>query len=133
MPKHFALTLLVALSVISYAALPGAAPSPLADAHEAWDRGDYPSALKAYIDIVSGPHGEAALEEIALQTGELYRTRELTTDGRAPRFSPDGRFIAYETGLEISRGTRIVPASGGAAIDLPGVSASFSFDGGSVA
>ena len=36
-------------------------------------------------------------------------SRELTTDGRNPRFSPDGRFIAYETGLEISRRTRIVP------------------------
>ncbi len=83
---------------------------------------------------MSGPQGDAALEEIALQTGELYRTRELTTDGRAPRFSPDGRFIAYETGLEVSRGTRVIPSTGsGPAIDLPGVSATFSFDGRSVA
>jgi len=59
--------------------------SALAAAHEAWDRGDYPAALKAYIEIVSGPEGDARLEEIALQTGEFYHTRELTTDGRAPR------------------------------------------------
>jgi hypothetical protein len=134
LPKHSALTLLVALSLIAQAALRGAAPTALADAHEAWDRGDYPVALKAYIDIVSGPQGDGALEEIALQTGELYRTRELTTDGRAPRFSPDGRFIAYETGLEISRATRVIPSAGsGAAIGLPGVSATFSFDGRSAA
>lgn len=124
----------MALSFITQAALRGAAPTALADAHESWDRGDYPAALKAYIEIVSGPQGDGALEEIALQTGELYRTRELTTDGRAPRFSPDGRFIAYETGLEISRGTRVIAAAGGGpAIDLPGVSATFSFDGRSVA
>jgi hypothetical protein len=99
-------------------------------AHEAWDRGDYPVALKAYIEIVEGPEGAAAFEAIALQTGELYRTRELTTDGRSPRFSPDGRFLAYETGLEVSRRTRVVPSEGdGAAIDLPGISATFAFDG----
>lgn len=46
----------------------GAAPTALADAHEVWDRGDYPAALKAYIQIVSGPQGDGALEEIALQT-----------------------------------------------------------------
>jgi hypothetical protein len=111
------------------------APQPQRDtALESWDRGDYPAALRSYIEIMSGPEGDAALEEIALQTGELYRTRELTADGRAPRFSPDGRFVAYETGLEISRRTRVLPSDGaGAAIDLPGVSATFSFDGRSVA
>ena len=31
------------------------------------------------------------------QTGELYRTTELTTDGAVPRFSPDGRTLLYET------------------------------------
>jgi hypothetical protein len=64
----------------------GAETTALAAAHEAWDRGDYPAALKAYINIVEGADSAAALEEIALQTGELYRTRELTTDGRLPRF-----------------------------------------------
>lgn len=63
------------------ATLRGASPTALADAHEAWDRGDYPAALNAYLEIISGPHGDSALAEIALQTGELYRTRELTSDG----------------------------------------------------
>ena len=64
----------------------------------------------------------------ALQTGELFQTREVTNDGRSPRFSPDGRLIAYESGLEASRRTRIVrndPGFGQVA-DLPGVSATFS-------
>lgn len=109
-------------------------PSALNAANDAWDRGDYPAALKGFLEIVSGPEGDVNLEAIALQTGELYRTRELTTDGRAPRFSPDGRFIAYESGLEISRRTRVLPVEGaGPPMDLPGVSATFSFDGRSVA
>ena len=112
----------------------GAADAALASAHDAWDRGDYPSALSAYIEILSGPQGDAALEEIALQTGELFHTRELTADGRAPRFSPDGRFIAYEAGLDVSRRTLVQSADGsGRAIELPGVSATFSFDGRRVA
>lgn len=123
-------TLLVAVALAAQAPIRSAVPAALAEAHDAWGRGDYPSALRAYIEAVEGRHGADALEEIALQTGELFRTRELTADGRAPRFSPDGRYAAYETGLEVSRRTQIVPADGrGAAIDLPGVSAAFSFDG----
>lgn len=56
--------------------------------------------LGACLKVLSGPGGDAFLEPIALTTGELYRTRELTSDGRAGRFSPAGRFVAYETGLE---------------------------------
>src|SRR5687768_5336997 len=123
LPSHSTVALLVAVSLVTQAAVRGASSPALAAAHEAWDRGDYAVALKAYISIVDKPEGGAALEEIAIKTGELYRTRELTADGRAPRFSPDGRFLAYETGLEISRRTRVVPAEGdGPAIDLPGVS-----------
>jgi hypothetical protein len=137
LPRQFSLTLLVALSLFTqdaWRAKAAAAPAALAAAHDAWDRGDYPVALKAYIEILGGPEGEAALKEIALQTGELYRTRELTTDGRSPRFSPDGRFAAYESGVDISRRTHVIPSEGaGAAIELPGVSATFSFDGRSVA
>jgi hypothetical protein len=141
--RQTTLTLLVAVLLVTQTAAfalrasarqgPSAAGA-LAAAHESWDRGDYPAALKAYIEIVDGQDGAAALEAIALKTGELFRTRELTADGRSPRFSPDGRFVAYETGLEISRRTRVVPSEGdGAAIDLPGVSATFSFDGRQVA
>ena len=105
-----------------------AAGTALAAADEAWDEGHYIAALNDYIRILSAPGGDAFLETIALQTGELFETRELTRDGRAPRFSPDGRFIAYETGADLSRQTRIVKNDAGFAevADLPGVSATFS-------
>src|SRR4029079_8684164 len=58
----------------------------------AWDKGDYISALTDYQALLSGPEAGAALETIALQTGELYRTTELTTDGSHPAFSAAGRY-----------------------------------------
>ena len=101
-------------------------------ANDAWERGDYIAALNGYIQVVNAPGGDAFFEPIALTTGELFETRELTADGRAPRFSPDGKFIAYETGLETSRRTqhprkqRRVGQRGTPVADLPGVSATFS-------
>jgi hypothetical protein len=99
-----------------------------AAADDAWERGEYISALNDYIHVLTAPGGQASLESIALKTGELFETRELTADGRAPRFSPDDTYIAYETGLEVSRRTRIVRngASHTEVLDLPGVSATFS-------
>ena len=125
------------LSWLLYVASPHAASPSLTRsfdaANDAWERGEYIAALTGYIQTVGAPGGDAFLEPIALTTGELFETRELTPDGRAPRFSPDNKFITYETGLETSRRTRILrnpaSASGQApslVADLPGVSATFS-------
>jgi len=97
-------------------------------ANDAWERGDYIAALNGYIQLLTAPGGDQYLEPIALTTGELFQTREITADGRAPRFSPDGKFIVYETGLETSRRTKILKndATRVAVADLPGVSATFS-------
>jgi hypothetical protein len=102
--------------------------------NDAWQRGDYISAINSYIQTLNARDGDAYVEPIALATGELYRTRELTSDGRAGRFSPDGRYIAYETGLETSRRTIVVRSDDGGAVvaDLPGVSATFTRNGAKV-
>jgi len=100
----------------------------LTTADAAWERGDYVAALNGYLQLLASPGGDRWLRPIALTTGELFETRELTTDGRAPRFSPDGTLIVYETGLETSRRTKILKndASRTEVADLPGVSATFS-------
>jgi hypothetical protein len=100
----------------------------LATANQQWAEGDYIAALNGYAALLNGADGERYLEPIALQTGELYRSKELTSDGRSPRFSADGRFIAYETGLEVSRRTVVVRNDRSHAVvaELPGVSATFS-------
>ena len=100
----------------------------IADAHDAWAQGDYISALNGYISLLNGPGGDAVHDAIAVHTGELFKSSELTADGRAPRFSHDGKYIAYETGLEVSRRTVIVRNDATLAVvaELPGVSATFS-------
>src|SRR4026209_1879087 len=81
------------------------ASDTLQSAALAWDRGDYVAALTTYLQILDSPRPASALEPIALQTGELFKTTELTTDGDASLFSPDGRYIAYETGNPVTRRT----------------------------
>ncbi|MGH9143419.1 MAG: hypothetical protein ACRD2I_19965, partial [Vicinamibacterales bacterium] len=91
-------TMLLAAIALSSAALEvGAAPPSLKRsfdaATDAWERGDYRAALSGYLQLAAAPGGDAFLEPIALTTGELFQSRELTADGRAPRFSPDGTYI----------------------------------------
>jgi hypothetical protein len=104
-------------------------------ANLAWQRGDYIAALNGYLQVLNARGGDAYLEAIALTTGELYHTYELTSDGRAGRFSPRGRYIIYETGLETSRRTTILRNDGHRAVvvDLPGVSATLTPDDSKVA
>jgi hypothetical protein len=104
--------------------------TPLEAAALAWDRGDYVSALTTYLQILDGNPGEEAIETIALQTGELFQTTELTTDGDTPQFSPDGRFISYETGVVPKRTIRLLNTASPAKpiATLPGQRASFSPD-----
>src|SRR4029453_14695243 len=82
----------------------------LTNADLAWDRGDYPRALTEYLALLDGSPAEDVIEAIALQTGELFKTTELTTDGGAPRFSPDGRYLSYEAGRGLARRTVLASA-----------------------
>jgi hypothetical protein len=67
-------------------------------AYQAWDSGDYISALKGFDALLKGPDADRWFDRIASITGELYQDTELTTDGRAPQFSPSGRYAAFESG-----------------------------------
>jgi Tol biopolymer transport system component len=105
--------------------------TPLQAAAIAWDHGDYVTALSAYQKILSGTPSDDEFEAIALQTGELFQSTELTTDGDAPQFSPDGRYIAYESGALTARTIRLALASEPKKpiATLPGLRAAFSPDG----
>lgn len=65
-----------------------------------WHDGDYPEALTAFKEILSDNNSDDLFEKIALQTGELYRVKELSDDGRNVRFSNDGKFAIYEKSAE---------------------------------
>ena len=102
----------------------------LQDADLAWDRGDYPAALKGYLALLNSGAPDDVADAIALQTGELFKTIELTPDGGAPKFSPDGRYLTYEIGRGTTRRTRLAKsdAPAGAAAELGGFGATFSPD-----
>ena len=126
------LTLAAAVAAALWIPLAGrGADTPLQNAALAWDRGDYIAALTTYLEVLKGSPADADLEAIALQTGELFQTTELTTDGEAPQFSRDGRYIAYETGAVPARKIRIVTAAEPLKVvaELRGQRLTFSTDG----
>lgn len=95
-PLSTAALLLLAGAVALGAANGAAASRALAAADDAWERGDYITALTGYIKLLEpATVDDAVLEPIALKTGELFETRELTADGRSPKFSRDGNYVAY--------------------------------------
>jgi hypothetical protein len=77
-------------------------------ATEAWEAGAYPDALANLLPLMKGPAAAEYLDRVALLTGELFVTTELTTDGRAPKISPNGQFVSYETGPTTDAITRVV-------------------------
>ena len=63
----------------------------LAPRVDAWEAGHYPAALGDLRALMQSPAAAEYLERVALLTGELFVTTELTTDGRNPAISADGR------------------------------------------
>ena len=128
---------LLLTGVVAIGAANGSAASKaLAAADDAWERGDYITALNGYIKLLEpATVDDAVLEPIALKTGELFESRELTADGRNPKFSPDTKYIAYESGLEVSRRTHVLRNDGTLTqvVELPGVGAAFSPTGRTIA
>jgi Tol biopolymer transport system component len=128
MPRLLVAAILTIATVCATFAINPEQRKALADAHDAWAQGDYVSALTGYIRLLNAAGGEALHNEIAEHTGELFASTTLTADGRAPRFSPNGAYIAYEIGLEVSRQTIIRRNDTALAhvAALPGISATFS-------
>src|SRR5262245_39488173 len=59
-----------------------------------WARGAYPSAMQKLTAVLSASDGDSYLERTALLTGELFRTTEISTDGRTVPWSPSGNFAS---------------------------------------
>ena len=81
---------------------------------DAWDAGQYPAALDDLQAILRSPASAEYRDRIALLTGELFVTTELTTDGRNPRVSRTGKYLSYESGPASRPVTRVVTVTGGA-------------------
>ena len=93
--------LLAAAFMAALIATPGAQQSPAdvwTGAADAWNTGRYPDALRDLIALMGGTAARDYHDRVALLTGELHPTIEITTDGRNPRVSSTGEYVAYDSG-----------------------------------
>ena len=65
---------------------------------DAWDSGNFVTALEDFKKILNRPKAEDYFQHIALITGELYKTTEISEDGSSVKFSPGDKYISYQTG-----------------------------------
>ena len=97
---------------------PRPAAGAYAEAYDAWDRGDYAVALERLKALAAGAD-DATFEAIALLTGELYQTREITPDARNPSLAAGGH-VLYETGQANAPVTRVVGPDLKIVLEFPG-------------
>ena len=135
MPSRFLTCLLVFFPFLS---LQGQ-ESPEASFEKAradWDAGRFVEALGVLEGLlVDNPEAELQ-DRIATLTGELFKVTELAADGRAVRWSPDGRYGAYESGTGPQLTTHVFKAEGGGVAEvgsLSGTGTVFSPSGGRAA
>lgn len=136
--RQVAATIIAVIAGLSAApATQVARPPDFADAYDAWDLGRYDEALarmRALLRDSGDASSEATFEAIALLTGELYETTELTTDGRNPAFAGGSGLVTYETGPASAPITRVVdPAASRVVAELQGGSATADSAGGRIA
>ena len=81
----------------------------------AWERGAYPDALRRLDRLLAGANAARYLEPVAILTGELYATVELTRDGARPVWSADARYVAWETGAGAQRMVHVAALENGRA------------------
>ncbi len=111
------------------------ADEPFARACEAWDAGNYIGALEQMKALLSGPDGDRYVAPVARLSGELFRQQQIAADGRNVRFSPSGRWAAYDIGPRTAAETRVIdPLSGWREVAvIRGTSCAFSPDGSNLA
>jgi Tol biopolymer transport system component len=124
-------TLLVAGSLVAARSQTTAnAPADLwRQAVNDWEAGDYHLALPRLLTLMRSSAAQEYLERVALLTGEYYPSVTIANDGRAPKLSPNGQWVTYETGPTSDPIIRVVRLSGGAAIDVPGTGANINAAG----
>ena len=101
--------LLVAAALVaaSGAAAQGLPDDPdLQEPYLAWDRGDYPEAMRGYLRVLDGPRGAELKDRVARLTGELHPVMEIAPDGSGLAMGPDGRaatFRVVERGVTVTK------------------------------
>ena len=76
----------------------------------AWDAGNYDVALADLRRVLLAADGAQFSDRVAELTGEIWQTVEVAKDARAPKWSPDGRHLSYETSFGTGATRRFVVA-----------------------
>jgi Tol biopolymer transport system component len=128
MTKKLFPILILIVTCASISAAPQLLDERWEQANGAWDRGDYLAALRGFETLLKGADADRWVERIALTTGELFQVKELAPDGRALRFSPSGRYAAFDTGAAPGTVTHIIDVENQfqKVADIQGESVSFS-------
>jgi len=124
----------------SAVARPSVPPAPstaarMDRAHFAWQAGKYEESLADLRAVLSASDADAFHDRVAELTGEIFQTVEVAKDARAPRWSPDGAYLSYETGAGAQRKVRVLRAAPGfpLALDVEGFAPSIAPDSRSMA
>ncbi|HYW32008.1 MAG TPA: M28 family peptidase, partial [Gemmatimonas sp.] len=105
----------------------------------AWVAGDFVASLTDLAAILRSPDAAAFRERIALLTGENWQTALVAENARSPRWSPDGKRVAFDvatgTGGTLARVIRVVDVRDGypTVAELSGSGVVFAPDGARVA
>lgn len=119
-----AYALLAATAGSVLAQQPAAAPRPAAPADAAqrpamttaqryenayflWDAGKFDTALVELKRVLAAPDADRFHDRVAELTGEIYTTSLVAENAAAPLWSPDGRYLAYTTGVGAQRFFRV--------------------------
>lgn len=96
----------------------------------AWDQGDYPTALRHYLDALDASATPDRIREIAELTGEIYTTMEVARDGGDLQMGPRGRYMTFTTREGEVEVTRVVAVETGLVVaTVPSTSTALSSDG----
>jgi phosphatidylethanolamine-binding protein (PEBP) family uncharacterized protein len=113
-------TVPLVLAATPLVALPAQAPDASAArwtrAELAWAAGAYPRALATLDTLLASADAATYRERVALLTGEAWHTALVAENARAPRWSSDGRWFAYEAGTGAARRTLVASARDGFAV-----------------
>ncbi len=123
-PRFFAFTFLCLLTPAPVCAQVSPSQARFEEARSHWDVGRFVEAMETMEELlVPGVDGELQ-DRIALLTGELYTTIELAPDGRGVRWSPDGRYAAYESDQAQGVTTHLLEVADGRVIKVASVAGS---------